>query len=60
MKFEVQELSKGFVVSYFDANQPIEMDSENVYLETIAEVLNYLNDKVEATLKWRKKEARKK
>jgi len=60
MKFEVQELSKGFVVDYFDMNQPTEMDSENIYLETIEDVLRYLNDKVEATLKWRREEAKAK
>jgi len=57
--FEVQELTKGFSIAYFDSEQPSELDSEHVWFETFEEMQRYLADKLKATVRWRKKEEEK-
>lgn len=46
---EIQELTRGFAVSYFDDKQPSEMDEDNVYFESLDVVLEYVKGKAEAT-----------
>jgi hypothetical protein len=59
ISIQIKELSKGYVVEYFDDKQPSEMDAENTWCEEFDHVLNFIGAKQVATMKWRKKEGAK-
>ncbi len=56
ISIEIQELAKdkGFIVDYYDTDQPSDLDEQHVFFETYTEAQIYLINKVAETLRLRK------
>jgi hypothetical protein len=53
---EINELNhnKGFIVNYFDVNQPTDLDEDLAYFETFDDAIKFLSNQVKKTMESRK------